>query len=650
MAKDSKDIKKYGKIKPFFDKSYKFNSIDIETYNNELFILGSINKGKYSYVTDNFYDNLHKLLIDSVRDKYDILTWSRYDNTHLFKLILDNNKIDNINKILERVGKVTPIFKYRYKSYDLTIVNIIKDSMIISIKDSYGNKERSVTIYNLKNLFENDLLSVAKDYKLDYYSKLDEEYHIINYDRFNNDIEYKNNVIYSNKLDNEVIIDIANKFLDNFKDITGVYPKSIFTSGSIARSFLMTYKDLNIKEMQFKTMFGANKYYNSLLDYSMKSYHGGKIESYVIGYIKKAKIIDITAAYPYALSILPKMTDRIIKTDDIRYLNKFFYAFIRCNVYIENREFIHPLIVKNPLNETNISPTGYLNNVIITKPEYDYLIKNNIEIEIIDYIGIVHENEYPYKKLVDYLFTSRDECKVTNPSKSALFKKIVNSLYGINYELTDLYIEKDNESIEWNGYRAGDFFNPILASYMTAMTRTYLSEVSYHIVETGGEVYLNMTDSIIYNGEITLDIFAEKKTLGKFDKVEEISDIMILGAGRYEYKKDLDNKYVIKSRGFSVKVKDKSFYSVMDFKDKVKIDHRTFVTIFKASTKKYNFSQMGYLIDDDYLIDPFNLGAKRIILNKNVNLNKEFTKTKSVHFDKDISEILENENKKTTLK
>jgi sulfur transfer protein SufE len=37
--KDYRNIIKWGKIKPFFKDRYKFNSIDIETINNELFIL-----------------------------------------------------------------------------------------------------------------------------------------------------------------------------------------------------------------------------------------------------------------------------------------------------------------------------------------------------------------------------------------------------------------------------------------------------------------------------------------------------------------------------------------------------------------------------------------------------------------------------------
>ena len=78
----------------------------------------------------------------------------------------------------------------------------------------------------------------------------------------------------------------------------------------------------------------------------MRSYHGGKIESYVLGFIKKAKIIDITSAYPYALSKLPKLTKKVQYHKELYYLINFYYAFIRCDIIIDNENFIHPVIVK----------------------------------------------------------------------------------------------------------------------------------------------------------------------------------------------------------------------------------------------------------------------------------------------------------------
>src|SRR5690554_5439566 len=520
------EIKKWGVIKPFFDKDYDFNSIDIETVENELFILGYTLDGKNYYSESDFYDVFHHLLLERIRSKKDILTWSRYDNTHIFKMLL--SKIEDekeIYKILHRVGKVSPVFNYKYKNFDIILNNIIKDSFIFKINDG-KNKPRKITIYNLKNLYQGGLEKVAKNYGLDYYTKLGEEYHIIDKIRYYNDKEYKRMVLLSNELDNRVIIDIAKIMLENFKKFTGVYPKTIFTNGSIARSYLLAYKEIKVKDLQFKSIFNKNKYYNELLDYSMRAYHGGKIESYVLGFIKKAKIIDITAAYPYALSQLPKLTNKVHYNTEPKFLDNFFYAFIRCDIIIENEDFIHPVIVKNPINNANISPFGYIENVIITKVEYDYLIKNGIEVIVKDYYAIEHiDGIFPYRNLVIYLFENRIKYSNTNISVSEMFKTIINSLYGITFELTDIFKEQEGE-ILWEGYRAGDFFNPIIASYITAITRTYISKVSYNIIQNGGEVYLNMTDSIFFNGEITLDIFSKEKVLGKFEIPTEINDVI----------------------------------------------------------------------------------------------------------------------------
>src|SRR5690606_16286654 len=208
-----------------------------------------------------------------------------------------------------------------------------------------------------------------------------------------------------------------------------------------------------------------------------RAYDGGKIESYVLGFRKKAKIIDITSAYPYALSKLPKLTNKVHDNTEPKFLDNFFYAFIRCDIIIVNEDFVQPVIEKNPINNNNISPYGYLEDVIITKIEYDYLIDNDIEIIVKDYYGIEHINIFPYKNLVDHLFENRMKYSKTNVSVSEMFKTIINSLYGITFELTDVYKESKGE-IFWEGYRAGDFFNPVIASYITAFTRTYLSEAS----------------------------------------------------------------------------------------------------------------------------------------------------------------------------
>ena len=468
--KFASDIIKWGFVKPYFDKEYHFNSIDIETIDNEMFIFGYVLFGKYHYVESDFFETFHQLLIETIRFNHDILTWTRYDNTHILKMLLKTVPKKQVNKILLRIGKVSPVYTYTYQNFTITIENIIKDNMIFSVNDGKHKTKRCI-IYNLKNLFNDGLEKVSKSYHIDYYSKLGEEYHIIDKKRFKSDLKYQKGVLKSNELDNRVVIDIANKMLENFKSITGVYPKSIYTAGSLARSYLLSYKELQVIDLQFKTIFKDNEYFDKLLDYSMKAYHGGKIESYVLGYIKKAKIIDITSAYPYAFSKLPKMTNKVWYFESDEYLDMFFYAFIHCDIQIDDINFIHPVVVANPINNTNISAVGYLEDVVITKIEYDYLIKNGCKVTIHDYIGIEHEEVYPYKELVDTLFLSRMENKEANPSIADLFKTIINSLYGITFELTDIY-EEEKGTIYWKGYRAGDYFNPVLASYITATIRT----------------------------------------------------------------------------------------------------------------------------------------------------------------------------------
>src|SRR5690606_41980133 len=51
-----------------------------------------------------------------------------------------------------RIGKISPIYAYKFKTFTITLVNIIKDSMNFKITDK-NNRSVRVTIYNLKNLF-----------------------------------------------------------------------------------------------------------------------------------------------------------------------------------------------------------------------------------------------------------------------------------------------------------------------------------------------------------------------------------------------------------------------------------------------------------------------------------------------------------------
>ena len=75
--KKPENIIEWGKISPFFNKIYKFNSIDIETIDNELFLIGNIIDGEYKYTITNFYKYFHELLISSMQSEADIFSSRR---------------------------------------------------------------------------------------------------------------------------------------------------------------------------------------------------------------------------------------------------------------------------------------------------------------------------------------------------------------------------------------------------------------------------------------------------------------------------------------------------------------------------------------------------------------------------------------------
>src|SRR5690606_32945795 len=256
------------------------------------------------------------------------------------------------------------------------------------------------------------------------------------------------------------------------------------------------------------------------------------------------------------------------------------------------------------------------------------------KIEVIDYIAIEHNDTYKFKNLIYDLFHKRLMYRREGNNVLAdLTKTIINSLYGITYQLTPIYDISDND-IRKYGLRAGDFFNPVFASYITAKTRCLLSDASMNIIENGGKIYLHMTDSIIYNGILDKEYYREEKTLGYFEKPEKINDVIILGAGRYEYRKN--GKYIIKNRGFHIDDRTESFYSKFDINREFEITIQDFVTFFKASLKKYNTMELGHIKEKEYNIDPFNLGGKRLIDEKErekTDLRKTYINTYPIYID-----------------
>ncbi|HHX78379.1 MAG TPA: hypothetical protein GX695_01325, partial [Acholeplasmataceae bacterium] len=643
------EIVQVGKLKNFVnEKAKKFIGLDIETVENDIFLIGCYDlDNKYTYALDNFIDFLFTKLIYCCKNNSHIATWTKYDNTQILKILLDELKDETlINSVLNKINKISarynkrlikytepPLLTFKYKTFIINVENIIRDCILFRIIDK-NNNSKVVWSYNIKNMYPSYTLEeVCKDANFKYYSKISSNSHIINKDKFNTDNEYKKMVILSNNLDSRIAKDLAYKLESDFFTIFQSYPNNLISAGSLARSSVISLSKLlerPINKLNINDILDLknNDLHKKLLDYSMRAYHGGKIDSYVIGYTKKAYIIDITSAYPSALYNLKGFDDILIdykKSIDFD-VDYYDYLFIKCNLNIKNENLSTPFIIENPLNNaSNLSPYGHLQNIVITKYEYEFILQNkeDIEIDIIDLIGIKCYGDYSiYRYIIDKLFNLRLQYKNQNMNTiSNLLKLIINSLYGINYELTDTYNMNENEKLVNIGYRSGDFFNPIIASHITSKTRTEISNMNNIITKRGGKVLLNMTDSIMYEGANIEDLCSKEKVLGKFDYPQEITDIIILGCGRYEYKKDA--KFKVKTRGFTADKKNESFYKEVLTNGGV-IKNHNFITPFKATTyskkfkRDFTYKDLGLIFEDEYILNPFNLGGKRLIENYNV--------------------------------
>lgn len=664
------EIVKVGKLKNFINEKPKdFIGLDIETIENNIFLIGCYDlDNNYTYALDNFIDFLFSKLIYCCKNNTHIATWTKYDNTQMLKILLDAIKDEKIiNDVLNKINKVSasynkryktyieqPLLTFNYKSFTINVDNIIRDCILFRIIDK-DNNSKVVWSYNIKNMYPNYTLEeVCKDANFNYYSKISLDSHIIDKNKFYTDEEYKHKVMLSNNLDSRVAKDLAYKLENDFYTIFNSYPNNLISAGSLARSSVIALSrllNMPINKLNINDILDLknNELHKKLLDYAMRAYHGGKIDSYVIGYTKRAFIIDITSAYPSALYNLKGFDDINIdyKTCIDFDIDYYDYLFIKCNLNIKNGQLSTPFIIENPLNNaSNLTPYGHLQNIVITKYEYEFILQNqeDIEIDVIDLIGIKCYSDYSvYHYIIDKLFKLRIQYKTQNMNTIAnLIKLIINSLYGITYELTDTYILDKNNNIVNLGYRSGDFFNPIIASHITSKTRTEISNMNNIIMERGGKVLLNMTDSIMYENANVEDLCSKEKVLGRFDYPQEITDIIILGCGRYEYKEDA--KFVVKTRGFTADKKNSSFYKEVLTNGGV-IKNQNFITPFKATTfsKKFNrdftYKDLGLIFEDEYIINPFNLGGKRLIDNYNIDLRVSRVDTRPIYLSKSLYDV-----------
>lgn len=301
-----------------------------------------------------------------------------------------------------------------------------------------------------------------------------------------------------------LVRDLMLKLIKSFEEFN-IYPRKLYSVAYIsALHFKKTCPYVHVQRYFDK--------HPEMLQFAMDSYSGGKFEIVQkgTGYFYE---YDIVSAYPYSISRLKDIRhSRVVESK--KYLKTATYGFLDCKIKIPVHVF-SPLAVKT--KGLNKFPVGYFRKTI-TNTEYDFLVNNNVDIEIIkgywlmtDYIS------YPYKKEIERLVKLKKQYKEEkNIIQYHNIKLLMNSFYGKFVQM----IYKDSK------YNAGNLWNCIYSAIITAESRIRVSEMQN---KYPGIIAVH-TDSIISDRKIDINTGSQ---LGDFEFVCEGQGIM-LGTGVYQ--------------------------------------------------------------------------------------------------------------------
>jgi|TARA_Y100000033_G_scaffold18369_1_gene17219 hypothetical protein len=644
------------------EKPLNLISLDLETdaEKGDLRLLGIYDGQDYCYYTDNFIVNLFMWVKGANSKEASLCYWNRLDPFIILKEFLRLLSKNQRQESLIRFGKISGEYNKKKKEWVINPVCKIKigsfyfgimQSIHTSIQFFYYRKGfkgfKKVWAYDIAQLYQNGLEKEANA-RFNYYSKVDKSAHLVNWERFNNDNEYKYHIVLkSNELDARACYDLGMTIQNDFFNAFKYYPKSLISAGSLARSSIIAnifnrYSHLSEREQNFKVAkdvgsIGFMYYYDAwtkqygqdivkdLFALSTESYSGGYIEAIRYGYTKEGYYTDIASAYPGIIQKLYDLRNAKLTTGNGTPPEiKNSYCFIRGVVNIPQGVNFHPITIKHPLHkETNIRATGKY-RASYTLNERKFLLEQGTTFENETWINIETKGQLsPLAKVCIDLINMRKKFLQESNSSQYIAKLSANSLYGILFEAVNTYTEtqiKDGYIVNRAGYRAGEFFNPIYASIITSETRLLMSRGARDIERNGGKVILMMTDSIFWKGnkkDLPEKYIRENKTLGYFERVQKVNDIVCLGSGRYGFK-TTNGYYIAKKRGLnSATMQNPNGIDISRFNwhdalkvmkemnaDKLKVKVKTLISPgLVLHDSRYNFNDLGRILQEYREID-----------------------------------------------
>ena len=328
-----------------------------------------------------------------------------------------------------------------------------------------------------------------------------------------------------------------------------------------------------------------------------ESYRGGRFEVFKRGHVGEVYGADINSAYPAVMANLPdpstlkwggfgrgrinEITDEVLEEAD--------FGFVRVKASTDPERAIQPFAVKNPDEAGRVEYPALQNAEVWAlvdtfrfARDAGYLLDYDVKEAVLGFE--TDDTTYPFRFFED-LYTERKTLEAEGKKRQATLLKIVmNSLYGKTCQTTVKYdridektpveevldgkttIVTDEDGQPYAEYvAAGRLFNPVLAAYITGLTRLQLHEsVVNHGLEDATVMFA--TDCIM----VEADAF---EASGLYDEAEAEPDSYAeaLGGWDYDY---VGDAFVVGSGVYGVVTEDGYKKSVRGFRELNRGDDR----------------------------------------------------------------------------
>lgn len=602
-------IEYYRSPKPKFnDRPVKLIGLDIETdaTTGHPILLGLWHPetASYDYIYKPTIQRFFEVLYDIVDNtKNNFIVWGNLDIQCLLRLFNPSEyEREAISKGLSaniKRGEIIadpPIFRTVYERGREAIFYVSHYIPGRSLKLGYilNGRERTVWVFNASQFYPGTISQSAKGLHLKWID-FDKSTHIIDWSKFEISTHYKRLVFESNKQDARIVTELSESLQARFYEVFDCYPSLLVSTGSLTDAVVGKLlspvpDDYNcnswewLKYNVWNTIdAGTIAACETLL---AEAFSAGYVDQFSMGYFDTVYTADIAAAYPDKIRALPDLRystlirgsgDLDAKLKSCRAIGlEVETAFIRGKVTIPTLLKYHPITIKT-YGRDNYRPTGTF-HAAYTLEEREFCMRFGAKFDKEQYVilalferrvaPIAAVSERLGKLRVDilteYAATLETNRKILLDGQQYLVKVIDNSIYGKTVMTTEV-VQNVGGVPQVTGYLAGDRFNLIYGTLITARTRIQIAEACNAITSCNGTPIMTMTDSVYWEGTpdcLPNHLIRQVKTPGYFESVQSVHQFFLLKTGQYEF--CMGGKWHYKMRGLNPDREEldgsKSFY------------------------------------------------------------------------------------------